>query len=79
MAGSDAAAEAAAAAAIAPYGAPYGLVVVGASWGGLNALSRLLADLPADLAAPVAFVQHRSKESDHVLAQLLQDRSSLRV
>jgi two-component system, chemotaxis family, protein-glutamate methylesterase/glutaminase len=63
----------------APLGVSYGLVVVGASWGGLAALSRLVADLPADLAVPVALVQHRSKESDHVLAQLLQERTELRV
>jgi len=57
----------------------YGIVVVGASWGGLNALSRLVADLPADFPMPLVAVQHRSKESDHLLAQLLQDRSALRV
>ena len=64
-----------------PPAAPsaYGIVVVGASWGGLNALSRLVADLPADFPLPVVVVQHRSKESDHLLAQLLQDRSALRV
>jgi two-component system chemotaxis response regulator CheB len=63
----------------APLGVSHGLVVVGASWGGLAALSRLVADVPADLAVPMAIVQHRSKESDCVLAQLLQDRSELRV
>ncbi|MFL5577017.1 MAG: chemotaxis protein CheB [Gemmatimonadaceae bacterium] len=62
-----------------PLGVSHGLVVVGASWGGLTVLSRLVADLPADLALSIAIVQHRSKESDHVLAQLLQDRAELRV
>lgn len=63
----------------APLGVSFGLVVVGASWGGLNALSRLVADVPGDLAVPMALVQHRSRESDDVLAQLLQDRSELWV
>lgn len=57
----------------------YGIVVVGASWGGLNALSRLVADVDASFPMPIAIVQHRSKESDHLLAHLLQDRTTLRV
>jgi two-component system chemotaxis response regulator CheB len=40
--------------------AGYGLVVIGASWGGLVALERLLEALPADLDAAVAIAQHRS-------------------
>ena len=59
--------------------AVYGIVVVGASWGGLSALSRLVADVAADFPLPIALVQHRSKESDHLLAQLLQDRTALKV
>ena len=59
--------------------AAYGIVVVGASWGGLNALSRLVADVDAGFPLPIAVVQHRSKESDHLLGQLLQDRTALRV
>ena len=39
------------------------LVVVGASWGGLNALRILLGGLPPDFGAPVVVVQHRSAES----------------
>ena len=57
----------------------YGIVVVGASWGGLNALSRLVADVDAGFPLPIAIVQHRSKESDHLLAHLLQDRTALKV
>src|SRR3954454_8085451 len=33
---------------------------MGASWGGLEALERVLGDLPADLDAAVAVAQHRS-------------------
>lgn len=40
------------------------LVVVGSSWGGLRALSTLLAGLRPDLPAAVALAQHRSAASD---------------
>jgi two-component system chemotaxis response regulator CheB len=55
------------------------VVVVGASWGGLAALSQLVAGLPADFSVPVAVVQHRSRHADNLLAGLLQDVSKLRV
>jgi two-component system, chemotaxis family, protein-glutamate methylesterase/glutaminase len=55
------------------------IVVVGASWGGLAALSRLIGDLPADFEVPIAVVQHRSRNADNLLASLLQDVSPLRV
>ena len=55
------------------------IVVVGASWGGLAALSRLIGDLPGDFEVPIAVVQHRSRNADNLLASLLQDASALRV
>lgn len=55
------------------------LVVVGASWGGLAALSQLVAGLPGDFAVPLAVVQHRSWHADNLLASLLQDLTPLRV
>lgn len=55
------------------------LVVVGASWGGLTALSKLIGSLPSDLRVPVAVVQHRSRHADNFLASLLQDVTPLRV
>ena len=55
------------------------IVVVGASWGGLAALSRLIGDLPPDFDVPVAVVQHRSKHADNLLANLLQDATDLTV
>jgi len=57
----------------------YSIVVVGASWGGLHALSLLIGGLPGDFALPVAIVQHRSKDSDGMLARLLQDLTPLLV
>ena len=55
------------------------LVVVGTSWGGLSALSRLLRRLPDGFTLPLAIVQHRGKEGTSVLRDLLQDCTRLRV
>jgi two-component system chemotaxis response regulator CheB len=55
------------------------LVVVGASWGGLRALSTLLDGLPADLGAPVVIAQHRAPRSTDGLAKLLQQHSAVSV
>jgi two-component system, chemotaxis family, protein-glutamate methylesterase/glutaminase len=64
--------------AIAP-GVGYDLVVVGTSWGGLAALRTLVGGLPDSFQMAVTLVQHRHKDSDHLLRTLLQERSSLRV
>lgn len=55
------------------------LVVVGASWGGLNALSRLFEAMPGEFGVPIVVVQHRSRHADNLLASLLQDVTALRV
>jgi two-component system, chemotaxis family, protein-glutamate methylesterase/glutaminase len=57
----------------------YSVVGVGTSWGGLAAMSKLLGDLPADFSLPVVVVQHRSKDSDRLLSELLQDATDLKV
>ena len=56
-----------------------GIVVVGASWGGLQALTTLVGGFPADFALPVVLIQHRSRDSTSALAELLQDASKLCV
>ena len=58
---------------------PYSVVGIGTSWGGLAAMSRLLGDLPGDFSLPVVVVQHRSKDSDRLLSELLQDATDLKV
>lgn len=58
---------------------PYEIVVVGTSWGGLNALRELVSRLPADFAVPIVLVQHRHRQSDHLLSTLLQERTPLPV
>jgi two-component system chemotaxis response regulator CheB len=51
----------------------YELIAVGASWGGLRAVGRLLETLPEELDLPVAIVQHRSADGRRTgLAELLQ-------
>lgn len=58
---------------------PYSIVAIGTSWGGLTAMSKLLGQLPGDFPVPIVVVQHRSKDSDRLLAQLLQDATDLEV
>jgi two-component system chemotaxis response regulator CheB len=54
----------------------YELIVIGASWGGLNALSRLLDGLHDDVHQPIVVAQHRSSESEQeALARLLQSHT----
>jgi two-component system, chemotaxis family, protein-glutamate methylesterase/glutaminase len=47
------------------------LVVLGASWGGLNAIRVVLGGLAAGFGAPVVVVQHRSSESHPTALQEL--------
>lgn len=55
------------------------MVAIGTSWGGLTAMSKLLGALPGDFSIPIVIVQHRSKDSDKLLSQLLQDSTGLTV
>ncbi|MFL5953231.1 MAG: chemotaxis protein CheB [Gaiellaceae bacterium] len=56
------------------------LVVIGASWGGLDAFRDLLRGLPADLDAAVVIAQHRSPESHPTaLCELLGGATALAV
>jgi two-component system chemotaxis response regulator CheB len=55
----------------------YELIAIGASWGGLHALSRLLEGIPAGLDQPIVVAQHRSPSSaDGGLTALLQSHTS---
>ena len=58
----------------------YDLVVVGSSWGGLHAVTELLAGLPDEVDLPVAIAQHRHPDSlEDVLAGALRGRVDRRV
>lgn len=55
------------------------LIVVGSSAGGIEALSRLVADLPEDLGAPVVIAQHLHPDHESGLQEILSARSTLPV
>ena len=57
----------------------YEIVLVGTSWGGLAAVRTLLASVPSGFGLPITLVQHRHKDSDRLLALLLQERTKLTV
>ena len=57
----------------------YEIIVIGTSWGGLNALSRVVAGLPGTFALPLVVVQHRSPDAPGFLAELLQTHTGLCV
>ena len=57
----------------------YEIAVLGCSWGGLAAIRAILDDLPDDFAIPLAVVQHRHRDSDALLARVLQRHTALRV
>jgi two-component system chemotaxis response regulator CheB len=42
-------------------------------------MSRMLGDLPGDFSLPIVVVQHRSSDSDRLLADILQDATDLTV
>jgi two-component system, chemotaxis family, protein-glutamate methylesterase/glutaminase len=51
----------------------YDLVCIGASWGGLKAVSQVVAGLPAEVDLPIVLAQHRHPDSPSGgLAELLQ-------
>ena len=54
-------------------------VVIGTSLGGLSALQTIIGNLPADFLVPIAIVQHRHKNSDSTLQELLQENSFLPI
>lgn len=57
----------------------YEIVVVGTSWGGLRALKSLVGALPRDFGIPIVIIQHRHRDSENLLAGLLQESTELRV
>jgi two-component system chemotaxis response regulator CheB len=58
----------------------YELVVMGASWGGLSALERVLGGLPRGFRTPIAVAQHRSADGkSEGLARLLTAYSAIPV
>lgn len=54
-------------------------VVLGASWGGVDASIRILGVLPADFPLPILLVQHQRYDAESRLATVLTSRTALPV
>lgn len=57
----------------------YKAIVIGASAGGLNVLSKILKKLPLDFSLPVIIAQHRSKDERELLEEVLQSKCKIKV
>jgi two-component system chemotaxis response regulator CheB len=57
----------------------FDIVALAASAGGLSALSRILADLPADFPAAIVVVQHLDPRHRSLMADILSRRTVLKV
>lgn len=57
----------------------FDLIAIGASWGGLDALTTLVRGLPEDFDVPVVVVQHRGADVESILSDLLQQWTSRTV
>src|SRR4051812_28103455 len=55
------------------------LIVIGASWGGLEAVEQVLSGLPERFPVPVLVVQHRAEDAGDLLAGLLNRAGPLPV
>ncbi len=55
------------------------IVAIGASWGGVHAISAVLRNLPGDFPAPIVIAQHRGEEAPTALADTLGRHSPIRV
>jgi two-component system chemotaxis response regulator CheB len=52
----------------------YQVICIGASWGGLRAVSRLLGDIPETIDQPIVIAQHRHRDVGGGLAVLLGEK-----
>ncbi len=59
--------------------AAFDIVAIGSSAGGLNALTQVLTDLPADFPAALVIVQHLDPRHRSLMADILSRRTSLSV
>lgn len=63
----------------APHRTPYSIMAIGASWGGVEALSVLVKTLPSNWPLPVVIVQHQHAHSGTALERILSRKTSLKV
>ena len=62
-----------------PADSTFPVIALAASSGGLNALSLILADLPADIPAALLVVLHRTVRAPNMLVKILEARTRLEV
>lgn len=55
------------------------MIVIGTSAGGLYALGKLLNPLPENFPLPIVVVQHRSKEHNELLEEVLQIKCKIKI
>jgi len=55
------------------------IVVIGGSWGGMQAVGVILQDLPAEYPAPVLVVLHRADDASELLGGILDRHGALNV
>jgi two-component system chemotaxis response regulator CheB len=55
------------------------LIVIGASWGGMRALAKVLRPLPADFEIPIVVTLHRSSSGEDLLEEALARDSNLKL
>jgi two-component system, chemotaxis family, protein-glutamate methylesterase/glutaminase len=57
----------------------YEAIAIGASWGGMSALIRIIADLPKDFSMPIIVVLHRLRNVKSSLIELIDDKVEISV
>ncbi len=57
----------------------YEAIVIGASAGGLSALTTILGALPASFSLPVIIVQHRYRDQMNLLEEILQNKCKIQI
>jgi len=57
----------------------FDLIVVGVSWGGLDALTTMVRGLPPGFDVPVVIVQHRGPDAESFLSDLLQQWTERKI
>lgn len=65
--------------ALPPAAASFPVIAMATSAGGLHALSVILGRLPAEFPAAIAIVMHLSPNNESILAEILTNRSRLKV
>lgn len=54
-------------------------IVIGVSAGGLEALSKILSALPMHFPLPIAIVQHRAKDDNSLLEEILETKCRIKI